>query len=91
MSIPEVIDCIRIDSELHVQPFFKGAPIPLSQWFCHGRDKKNRFSRKNMLKNFLAFLQSRKELHSSYFNNYTNIDLKQNNLFSKYYTVGITP
>ena len=27
MSIPEVIDYIRIDSELHVQPFFKGAPI----------------------------------------------------------------
>ena len=37
MSIPEVIDCIRIDFELHVQPFFKGAPIPLSEWFRHGR------------------------------------------------------
>ena len=53
MSIPEVIDCIRIDSELHAQPFLKGVPIPLSQWFRHGRDC--RFSRKNMLKTFLLF------------------------------------
>ena len=65
MSIPEVIDCIRIDSKLHVQPFFKGVSIPLSQLFRHGRDC--RFSRKNMLKNFSAFLQSRKELYSSVF------------------------
>ena len=33
MSILEVTDCIRIDSELHVQPFSKGAPVPLPQWF----------------------------------------------------------
>ena len=65
MSIPEVIDCIRIDSELHVQPFFKGMPIPLSQWFRHRRDC--RFSRKNMLKIFPAFLQSRKEFYSFVF------------------------
>ena len=65
MSIPEVIDCIRIDSELHAQPFFKGAPIPLFQWFNRGRDC--RFSRKNMLKNFPAFLQPRTELYSSVF------------------------
>ena len=65
MSIPEVIDCIRIDSELHDQSFFKGAPIPLSQWFRHGREC--RFSRKNILKSFPAFLQSRKELYSSVF------------------------
>ena len=33
MSILEVTDCIRIDSELHVHPFFKGGPVPLPQWF----------------------------------------------------------
>ena len=39
MSILEVTDCFdsdcfdRIDSELHVQQFFKGAPVPLPQWF----------------------------------------------------------
>ena len=65
MSIPEVTDCIRIDSELHVQPFFKGASVPLPQWLRHGRDC--RLSRKSMLKNFPAYLQSRKELYSSVF------------------------
>ena len=29
-----VTDCVRIDSELHVQPFIKGVPVPLPQWFC---------------------------------------------------------
>ena len=32
-SILEVTDCIIIDSELYVQPFFKGVPVPLPQWF----------------------------------------------------------
>ena len=53
MSIPEVIDCIRIDSELHVQPFFKGMSIPLSQWFRHRRDC--RFSRKKYVKKLSCF------------------------------------
>ena len=65
MSIPEVTDCIRIDSELHVQPFFKGAPVSLPQWFRHGRDW--RLLRKSLLKNVPAYLQSRKELYSSLF------------------------
>ena len=33
MSILEVTDCIRIDSELHAQSFLKGTPLPLPQWF----------------------------------------------------------
>ena len=33
MSILEVEDCIGIDSELHVQHFFKGTPVPVPQWF----------------------------------------------------------
>ena len=53
MSILEVTDCIKIESELHVQPFFKGAPVPLPQWFRHGRDC--RLSCKSMLKNFPAY------------------------------------
>ena len=31
MSIPEMIDSIRIDSELHAQLVFKGLPVPLPQ------------------------------------------------------------
>ena len=30
MSIPEVTDCIRIYSELHAQPFFKGGACPIT-------------------------------------------------------------
>ena len=48
MSIREVTECIRIDLELHVQP--------LPQCFRHG--KNCRLSRKSMLKNFPAYLQS---------------------------------
>ena len=62
MSIHEVADCIRIDLELQ---FFKGAPVPLPQNFRHG--KYCCLSRKSMLKNIPAYLQSRKELYSSIF------------------------
>ena len=65
MSIPEEADCIRIDSELHVQLFFKWRRVPISQWFCSGRDCC--FSRKSMLENFPANLQSGKGLYSSVF------------------------
>ena len=64
-SIPEVTDCIKIDAELHVQPFLKGAPVPLPKWFLHGRVC--RLSHNSMLKNFPAYLQSRKKLYSSVF------------------------
>ena len=60
MSIREVTDYIRIDLELHVQPFFKGA-VTLPQCFHYGKDC--RLSRKSMSKNFPAYLQSRKELY----------------------------
>ena len=51
-SVPEVTDCIGIDPELHVEPFFKGASVAIPQWFQHGRDC--RLSRKSMLKTFPA-------------------------------------
>ena len=55
ISIPEVTNCIRIYSELHVQLFFKGTPVPLPQSFWRGADVF--FSRKSMLENSLAYLQ----------------------------------
>ena len=64
MSILEVTDCIRIDSELHVQPFFKEFPAPLPQCF---RQEIVVCLAKVCLENFPAYLQSRKELHSSVF------------------------
>ena len=67
MSIPEVTDCIKTDSDLPAQPFFKEASISLPQWFHHGRDF--RLSRKSMLKNFPAYLQSRKACIGLYLKN----------------------
>ena len=64
MSIPEVIDCIRIDSELHVQFFSTGGACPITPMVL---PRDCRFSCKSMLKNAPAYLQSRKELHSSVF------------------------
>ena len=52
MLVPEVTECIRIDKELHVKLFFKGSPVPLPQWFRHGRDC--RLTHKSMLENFLT-------------------------------------
>ena len=69
MSIPEVTECIRIDSELHTQPFFKGAPVPLPQWFGHGRDC--RLSRKTMLKTFLLIYSHERNSILLYLKNYT--------------------
>ena len=67
MSIPEVTDCIKTDSDLPAQPFFKEASISLPQWFHHGRHF--RLSRKGMLKNFPAYLQSRKACIGLYLKN----------------------
>ena len=68
MSILEAIDYIRIDSELHVQPFFKEASVLLTQWVRQDESPRDgRLSRKSMLKNVPAYSQSRKELYSSVF------------------------
>ena len=79
-------DTIRIDSELYAQLVFKGVHVPLPQWFRHKRD----LSRKNMLENVPAYLQSQKELCSSEFEElHKHKYFKKDNLFSKYYTVRI--
>ena len=90
--IPEVTDCIRIDSEL-IQNymsdlFFKGVPVALPHWFYYGKDC--HLSCKSMLKNFPAYLQSRKDLYCPVLENYANIGFLKKNLFSKYYMVRIT-
>ena len=37
-KVTEVTDCVRLDRDLNVKLFFKGSPLPLPQWFHHGRD-----------------------------------------------------
>ena len=54
MLVLEVTEYIRIDKELHVKLFFKGSPVPLPEWFQHGRDC--RLTHKSMLENFPASL-----------------------------------
>ena len=29
LSIPQVIECIRIDDKLHIKLYYKGSPVPL--------------------------------------------------------------
>ena len=40
LLIPEVTTCIRIDNNLWVKLFHKGSPVPLPEWFRHGRNAK---------------------------------------------------
>ena len=35
-NIPEVAVSIVIDTNLHVKLFYKGSPIPFSEWFRQG-------------------------------------------------------
>ena len=60
MSIPKVTDCIKIDSELHVQHFIKEGFVLLPQWFHQG--KNFWLSCKSILENIPTYLQSPKEL-----------------------------
>ena len=47
LKVTEVTDCVRVDRDLLVKLFYKGAPLPLPQWFHHGRDCC--FSKKSMI------------------------------------------
>ena len=38
LNVTEVTDCVRVDRYLNVKLFYKGSPLPLPQWFHHGRD-----------------------------------------------------
>ena len=38
LNVKEVTDCVRVDRDLNVKLFYKGSPIPLPQWFHHGRE-----------------------------------------------------
>ena len=80
LSIPEVTECIRIDQELHVKLFFKGAPVPLPQWFRQGRDC--RLIRKSMLENFPVYLQSHNEKFCTVFDELREYKLRQRPVYS---------
>ena len=65
LSIPQVTSCIRIDNDLHVKLFYRGAPLPLPEWFRQGRDCK--LTRKGMLQNLPCYIELEGEQTSSVF------------------------
>ena len=55
--VPEVIESIVIDTNLHVKLFYKGSPIPLPEWFRQGYFCK--LSSIRMLENFPSYTNNR--------------------------------
>ena len=55
LNVAEVTDCLRVDRDLNVKLFCKGSPLPLPQWFLHGRDC--RLKKKSMMQNFLNYIR----------------------------------
>ena len=55
LNVPEVTDCARVDRDLHVKLFYKGSPLPLPQWFRHGKDCC--LTRKSMMQNFPNYIK----------------------------------
>ena len=55
LNVPKVIDCVRVDRDLHVKLFYKGLPLPLPQWFRHGRNCC--LTRKSMKQNFPNYVK----------------------------------
>ena len=75
LSIPEVSGCIRIDKDLHVKLSYKGSPLPLPQWFRHGRDCK--LTNKTMLENFPSYIRTECEQFPSIFDELQQIKFKK--------------
>ena len=55
-SFPKVLECIRVDKELHVQLQFSENPLPLPYWFVRGTNAK--LSRFGMLINLFPYIRN---------------------------------
>ena len=55
LNVTEVTDCVRINRNLSVKSFYKGSPLPLPQWFHHG--KNCHLTKKSMMQNFLNYIR----------------------------------
>ena len=60
-SFPEIQECIRVDSELHVQLRYNDRPLPLPKWFVQGHNAK--LTRRSMLENFPSYIKSTASEH----------------------------
>ena len=56
LSVPEVTVCIRVDADLRVRLYHRGAPLPLPEWFRHGPCK---LTSKSMLQNFPHYVEQK--------------------------------
>ena len=58
-GVPEVTECIVVDSHLHVRLFFRGSSVPLPSWFRKGRSTK--LTSKAMLQNLSNHIRKETE------------------------------
>ena len=79
-SIPEVIECIRVDESLHVKLFYKGCLVPLPKWFCNGHNCT--LTRKSMFENFPPYLRSQAEKNFSVFEELEKIKYQKKPIYS---------
>ena len=80
LNVPEVTDCVRVDRDLHVKLFYKGSPLPLPQWFRHGRDC--RLTRKSMMQNLPNYIRLEGEQTFSILEELKELKFKKKRIFS---------
>ena len=81
LSLPEVTECIRVDSNLHVKLFYKGSPISLPEWFRKG--SKCILNSKDILQNFPAYIkQEAEKLGGGILEELVNIQFKKCPVYS---------
>ena len=80
LGAPEVMECIRVDRDLHVKLFYKGSPLPLPTWFRHGTNCQ--LTRKSALNNFPNYIRSEGEKSSSIFEELNKLRFKKRPVYS---------
>lgn len=80
MSVPEVTECIRIDSNLRVKLFYRRSPVPLPSWFRQGRDTK--LTSKSMLENFSCYIREELTKHGNIWDELQQIRLQKCPVYS---------
>ena len=80
LNVPEVTDCVPVKQNLHVKLFYKGSPLPLSQWFHHGRDC--RLTRKSMMQNLPNYIKLEGEQKFNILEEFKELKFKKKRIFS---------
>ena len=75
LGASEVIECIRVDRDLHVKLFFRGSPLPLPQWFRHGTNCT--LQNKSTLNNFPPSIRNEGEKSADIFDELSQLRFKK--------------